>query len=114
MGLFGGKDLHKRQVDCLLNLAFQLYEMTTESDEVSPHLKFERPDSLFRYLLFCLGTVQVGCAPLMKNPDAVLNEVGHTIVNYCYHESDTFFGEKPDPQEAANRAVLLQDFLHQH
>jgi len=112
MGLFGGKDLHKRQVDCLLNLAWQLYEMTTESDEVSPHLKFERPDSLFRYMLFCLGTVHVACAPLMKNPDAVLNEAGYIHVNYCVQNLDTFFGEKLDPQEAANRSVLLQDILH--
>lgn len=112
MGLFGGKNLHNRQVDRLIHLATQLFEMTTELEEVSPHLRFERPDSLFRYMLFCLGTVHVACAPLEKNPDAVLNEAGYAVVNCCIQEMDTFFGEKLDPQEAANRAVLLQDFLH--
>lgn len=113
MGLFGGKNHHELAVQWLTHLTAQLYEMTTSSDEVAPFLRFELPDSRFRYMLFCLSDVHVACCGCMKNPDAVLNEVASIVLNYCYEDYQTFFGEKPDGQDAANRVGShVQDFLH--
>jgi len=115
MGWFGGKSTQAKQVESAIRIATNLYERTKPRAEYAPaHLHFSAPDSQYRYLIFCLSTMQVACASRMKNPDAVLNECMHLLTTYAVTEAvQDCFGGSVDPQDAANRgATLLHDFLH--
>ena len=56
----------------------------------------------------------MACAHRMKNPDAVLNDLLHTVVAGAIDvDPQQFFGGPVDQQEAANKAAeYLQDYLH--
>jgi hypothetical protein len=114
MGWFGGKSSHKREVGAAYRVVHNLFDATTEGKSRAPLvLRFELPDSRFRYLVFCLTTAQAGCAHRMKNPDAILNELFHVIVLGCLNVDPAFyFGGPILPQQAANQGgQYLQDYL---
>jgi len=114
LGWFG-KSNHEKDVDAAFRVLWNLYETTTAGKAGAPLvLSFELRDSRFRYLVFCLSTVQMACAQHMKNPDAVLNDLLHTVVTGAIGaDPQQFFGGPLDPQQAANRAAQdLQDYLH--
>ena len=114
LGLFGGKSTHKKQVDAAVRVLDNLFEKTTGGGSDAPLvLKFEVPDSRFRYIVFCLSAVQMACARRMKNPDAVLNDLLHRVVAVAIKlDPQQFFGGPVDPQQAANRAgEYIQDYL---
>lgn len=115
LGLFGGKSSHKKEVDAAFKVLGNLFEKTTEGGSDAPLvLKFDLRDSRFRYFVFCLSTVQMACARRMKNPDAVLNDLLHTVVAGAIGANPQHFFSGPvDPQQAANKAgEHLQDYLH--
>jgi hypothetical protein len=115
MSWFRRKSTQSREVDAALKVLLNLFEKTTDGGADAPLiLRFELQDSHFRYYLFCLSTVQMACARRMKNPDAVLNELLHTVVTSAVSvDPERFFGGPVDPQEAANRAgEYLQDYLY--
>lgn len=115
MAWFGGKSTHKKEVDAAGRVLGNLFEKTTDGGSNAPLvLKFELPDSRYRYFVFCLSTVQMACARRMKNPDAVLNELLHTVVTAAISvDPQKFFGGPVEPQRAANQAAeYLQDYLH--
>jgi len=115
LGWFGGKSTHKKEVEAALTVLCNLFEKTTSGGLDAPLvLKFGLRDSRFRYFVFCLSTVQMACARRMKNADAVLNDLLHTIVASAIGaDSQEFFGGSVDPQQAANKAAeYLQDYLH--
>jgi hypothetical protein len=127
MGWFGVKSSHQKEVAAVTRIAANLCEITTRPPIDSKRealiraahvptmvLRFQLPDSLFRYMTFCLTTVITGCARSMKNADAVLNECAHNLDRMI----DTpfaaeMFGAGPlDRQKVANDgAAYLQDFL---
>jgi hypothetical protein len=112
---FGGKSTHKKEVDAAFKILGNLFEKTTEGKSDAPIvLKFDLRDSRFRYFVFCLSTVQTACASRMKNPDAVLNDLLHTVVAGAIGmDTQQFFGGSVDPQQAANMAgEYLQNYLH--
>lgn len=109
MGLFGGKSRHRKEVDAACKVWGNLFEKTTEESgsDAPLVLKFQLGDSRLRYMVFCLSTVQLACARRMKNPDAVLNEVLHTMVN------SPLTGDSIDPQQTANDgSAYLGEYLH--
>ncbi len=115
MGWFGGKSRHKKEVDAAFKVLGALFEKTTEGGADAPLvLNFELPDSRFRYFVFCLSTAQMACAGRMENPDAVLNELLHTVVAVAVStDPQRFFSGAVDPQQAANKAGdYLEDYLH--
>ncbi len=115
MGWFGGKSTHKKEVDAALRVLSNLFEKTTGGGSDAPVvLRFELPDSRYRYFVFCLSAVQMACAHRMKNPDAVLNDLLHTVVTIAISiDPQQFFGGSIEPQRAANQAAeYLQDYLH--
>lgn len=115
MGWFGGKSRHKTEVDAAFKVLGNLFEKTTDGGADAPLvLKFELRDSRFRYFVFCLSTAQMACAGRMQNPDAVLNDLLHTVVAGAVStDPQHFFSGPVDPQQAANKAgEYLQDYLH--
>lgn len=123
MGWFGGKANHKKEVDAAFKVFGNLYERTTNGSAsalrglAAPQvLSFRLADSRFRYSMFCLSTVQAACARRMKNPDAVLNELLHTIVAGATNDAalqEQLFGGPVEPQHAANLAgSCVEDYLH--
>jgi hypothetical protein len=115
LGWFGGKSSHKKEVDSAVRVLANLFEKTTGPGSDAPVvLRFELPDSRYRYFVFCLSTVQTACAHRMKNPDAILNELIHTVVTGALNiNSQQFFGGPIEPQRAANQAAeYIQDYLH--
>jgi hypothetical protein len=115
MGWFGGKSSHEKQVEAAVKVLGNLFEKTTDGGADAPLvLKFDLRDSRFRYFVFCLSTVQMACARRMKDPDAVLNDLLHTVVAGALGtDPRQFFGGPVDPQQAANRAgEYLEDYLH--
>jgi hypothetical protein len=112
---FGGKSAHKKEVDAAFKVLGNLFEKTTEGGSDAPLvLKFALRDSRFRYFIFCLSTVQMACARRMGNPDAVLNDLLHTmVIGAISVDPQQFFGGPVDPQQAANKGgEYLQDYLH--
>ena len=115
MGWLGGKSTHKKEVDAAYKVLANLFEVTTNGGADAPLvLRFSLPHSRFRYLVFCLSTVQMACARYMKNPDAVLNELLHTVINGAIAlEPQMFFGDAVVPQRAANDGGgYIQEYLH--
>ncbi len=114
MGWFGRKSTHKKQVDAAFKVVGNLYDASTTGRAGAPLvLRFALPDSRFRYMMFCLSTVQAACARLMRNPDTVLNELGIRLVyGIVATDSQQFFGQTVDVQHAANVSACLQDYLH--
>lgn len=114
MGWFG-KSKHKKQVDAAFRVFMNLFEKTIDGSSDAPRvLSSQLRDSRYRYLLFCLSTVQVACARHMENPDAILNDLLHIAVSGAVGvDPQQFFGGPVDPQQAANKAgEHLQDYLH--
>lgn len=114
MGWFTGKATHRRQVDSALTVVGNLFEKTTDGGADAPLvLSLGLPDSRYRYLMFCLSTMQTACAQRMKNPDAVLNECLQALVKFALSHPAKFIGASTGPQKAANDgAGLVQDYLH--
>lgn len=114
MGWFGGQSSHKKEVDAAFHVLLKLFETTTEGGSDAPLvLKFDLPDSRFRYIVFCLSTVVTACARRFKNPDAMLNELLHMVVASANGMPQLFFGGVVDPQKAANKAAeYVHDYLH--
>ena len=114
MAWFGRKSPQKKEVEAAFKVLFNLYEKTTDGGADAPLvLSFDLADSRFRYLMFCLSTAQTACARYMRNPDAVLNELLHTVVAGTVTQyAQKFFGHSVQPQDAANQAAAhLQDYL---
>ena len=65
--------------------------------------------------MFSAATAYVACAPQMKNPDAVVNDLNSRLVAAAIQlDSNRFFGGLVEPQEAANKAgKYVQDYLNQ-
>ena len=84
----------KKEVDAAFRVLWNLYETTTAGKSGAPSvLTFQLRDSRFRYLVFCLSTVQMACARHMKNPDAILNDLLHTVVTGAIGaDPQQFFG----------------------
>jgi hypothetical protein len=113
MGLFSRKPSHRKYVESTYALAGLIFDRTYGPKSVVKLPKFERNDSPFRHLFFCLSTVHMVCASQMKNPDAVLNEAAHTLLTIALSEREKYFSGEVNPQEAANlSAECLNDFLH--
>ena len=115
MGWFSGKPTHRKEVDAAFKVLGNLFEKTTGGGSDAPLvLTFERRDSRFRYFVFCLSTVQMACARRMKNPDAVLNDLLHTVISGAVGvDPQLFFGGPVDPQQAATKGgECLQEYLH--
>jgi len=115
LGWFGGKSRHRKEVDAAFKVLGNLFEKTTDGGADAPLvLKFELLDSRFRYFVFCLSTAQMACAGRMTNPDAVLNDLLHTVVaGSVSPDPKYFFGGPVDPQQAANSAgAYIEDYLH--
>lgn len=102
MGWFG-KSKHKKQVDAAFRVFMNLFEKTIDGSSDAPRvLSSQLRDSRYRYLLFCLSTVQVACARHMENPDAILNDLLHIAVSGAVGvDPQQFFGGPVDPQQAA-------------
>jgi hypothetical protein len=101
----------------MMRIASRVYERTLERKADAPAaLRLSRPDSRFRYLMFCLSTVQTVCARRMSNPDAVLNEVARNAISAWATDPeirDLAFGGPISLQQAGNDGIAcLQDFLH--
>ena len=114
MGLFG-KSRHKKEVDAGFKILANLYSKTTEGGADAPLvLNFERPDSHFRYFIFCLSTMHKSCANRMSNPDAVLNELMHDIITTTIKADPIlFFGSNIGVQTVANKgSEYIQDYLN--
>lgn len=114
MAWFGGKTTQKKQIDATFKVLGNLFEKTTEGGADAPLvLRFDLPDSRFRYFVFCLSTVQMACARKMIDPDSVLNELMHTVIaGTVTTDAQYFFGGPVNPQSAANQgAAYLQDYL---
>jgi hypothetical protein len=115
MGWISHKPTQQKQVEAALQVASNLYEHTKPGAANAPApLHFSLPDSRYKYLMFCLSTMELACAPKMKNPDAVVNECLHFLVTWTTTECvQEFFGGPVDAQDAANRgAAYVQEFLH--
>lgn len=112
MGLFG-KSKHEKQVEGLIRVMTNLYDRTTSNTGYAPAvLAFRRPDARYRYMLFCLSTAHAACARAMRNPDAVVNDVGHRVVAFALDDPSTYFGGPTQPQQAATEGGnLLQEYL---
>jgi hypothetical protein len=114
LGWFGGKSRHEKEVEAATRVLANLFEKTTDGGADAPLvLRFALPDSRFRYFVFCLSAVQMACARHMKNPDAVLNELLHTLlVGTIDTDAKLFFGGPVEAQRVANQAgEHLQDYL---
>lgn len=114
MGLFGRKPSHAKQVEATWTVFGNLMAVTVEERAGAPEgLDFKRPDSVFRYAVFCLSATHAACEYKMSNPDAVLNESLSLLVQAVVGSPDDFLsGQMTSSQEIANRAAaLLQDFL---
>ena len=107
MAWFGGKSTHKKEFDAAYKVLRNLFEKTIYGGMDAPLvLRFKRPDSRFRYFVFCLSTVQVACERRMKNPDAVVKDLLHTILTEALKTNpQLFWGGPVDPQVAAAEAT---------
>jgi hypothetical protein len=116
MGWFSRKPSHQAQLLAMAKIAANLCEQSIDPRHGPVLLRLSRPDSLFRYMMFCFSTVQVACAKRMSNPDAVMNEcVQNGIVAWVTDAklSKQMFGGPIEMQQAGNLGIgLLQDFLH--
>jgi hypothetical protein len=62
-------------VETIVRMTGNLYEQTKPSSAEAPtELRFELPDSTFRYLIFCLSAVEAACTGLIANPEVVIYE----------------------------------------
>lgn len=107
MGWFGSKSNHEKQVAAMMKIAVNLYEQTyvVPASRGTTPLRFELPDSRFRYLMFCLSIVHGVCARRMKNADAVLNECARNLIlGSIGHEGADLLFDKPvsDSQRVAH------------
>ena len=108
------KNTQKKQFDAAFQVLSNLFKTTTENGTNPIVIRFDHSGSLFRYLVFCLSTVQTACANKMTNPDAVLNELLRRIVNDSITNTQFFFGDSMEPQDAANQASMyLQKYIHE-
>jgi hypothetical protein len=117
MGLFSRKPSHRAQCLAMMRIAARLNERTLAPNADAPAvLRLGRPDSRFRYLMFCLSTVQAVCAPRMSNPDAVLNEVARNAITAWASDPeirDAAFGGAISLQQAGSDGIAcLQDCLN--
>jgi hypothetical protein len=117
MGLFSRKPSHRAQCLAMMRIAARLNERILAPNADAPAvLRLSRPDSRFRYLMFCLSTVQTVCARRMSNPEAVLNEVARNAITAWVSDPeirDAAFGGPVSLQQAGSDGIAcLQDCLN--
>jgi hypothetical protein len=102
-------------VGAAIKVTSNLYLHTLPEAQDAPlALQFGRPESRFRYLVFCLSAVETACGREMKNPDAVVKECLHFLVGWAITENaQEFFGGPVDSQAAAsNGSAYLEEFMN--
>ena len=115
MAWFGRKTSHDKQLRAAGTVLWNLYNITTKGGADAPLvLAFALPDARLRYAMFCLGTMQLACATEMDNPDAILNELLHGMIEAASLPGSSWapVGQL-EPQKVANSsAEYIQDYLH--
>jgi hypothetical protein len=109
-----GESDQAKQVATVMKITANLYEQTIGPPLAPSTLRPTRPDSRFRYVIFCLTTVHVVAARHMKKPKAVMDECVHRVVRgaLSYEGPDGLFDEPVSQQDAASVALAcVNEFL---
>jgi len=95
---------HTKEVEALIKVSSNLYIRSMEEND--DKFNFQKLDSRFRYMIFCLSVADKACQEYMKNSDLVLKESIHFLSNMLTsrNEKMEYFGESIAPEVAESIA----------
>lgn len=94
-----------KEVEALIKVSSNLYIRSME--ENGDKFNFQKLDSRFRYMIFCLSVADKACRDYMSNSDLVLKESIHFLSNILTSRDQKmeYFGESITPEVAEKNAL---------
>jgi len=109
MGLFGGGEKRiRKEIDKVLSFVSTFMVFSFGTENLAKDLKFERPDSRFRFQIFCLSVVMFSVAHKLGDFDVVALNACHAVTDTCLEDQVQDFGGKVDPETADRQGIDLQ------
>ena len=108
MGLFGGGEKQiRKEISKVLGFVEMFIFDRFETDNLAKDLKFERPDSQFRFHIFCLAAVLISVAPKLRDADVVALNACHWATDFCLKDPVRYFGGNVDPETVDRQGIEL-------
>ena len=109
MGLFGGGEKQiRKEIDKVLHFVLMFMAFSFGEENLAKDLKFERPDSRFRFQILLLSAVVFSVAHKLGDVDVVSLNACHAVTDTCVNDQILNFGGKVDPETVDRQGIDLQ------